>query len=52
MLFRSVDDTWLENDAWAAKGTLAVPYLLANGFEVLEARNRAAVLARRDESGS
>lgn len=47
-----VDDTWLENDAWAAKGTLAVPYLLANGFEVLEARNRAAVLARRDESGS
>jgi hypothetical protein len=41
-----VDDTWLENGCWTAKGTLAMPYLLANGFEVLEARNRAALLAR------
>lgn len=41
-----VDDTWLENGAWTAKGTLAMPYLIEQGFVVLEARNRAALLAR------
>lgn len=41
-----VDDTWLEDGHWTAKGTLAVPYLLAHGFELLEARNRAALLRR------
>lgn len=41
-----VDDTWLENGAWTAKGTLAMPYLIDQGFVVLEARNRAALLAR------
>lgn len=41
-----VDDTWLENGHWTAKGTLAVPYLLAHGFELVEARNRAALLRR------
>lgn len=41
-----VDDTWLENGEWTAKGTLAMPYLLDNGFKLLEARNRAALLAR------
>lgn len=41
-----VDDTWEENEGWAAKGTLAVPYLLRNGFGVVDARNRAALLKR------
>lgn len=43
-----IDDTWLSEDgAWAAKGTLAVPYLLENGFELMEARNRAVLMRRR-----
>lgn len=41
-----IDDTWLENEAWTAKGTTAMPFLLANGFELVEARNRAALLRR------
>lgn len=45
-----VDDTWLEDGRWTAKGTLAVPYLLANGFELVEARNRAALLRRKTEA--
>lgn len=46
-----VDDTWLEHERWVAKGTLAMPYLLANGFRLLEARNRAALLARNVDAG-
>lgn len=42
-----IDDTWLEDGRWTAKGTLAMPYLLANGFELVEARNRAALLRRQ-----
>ncbi len=41
-----VDDTWLEEGKWTAKGTLAVPYLLENGFRIVDARNRAALLER------
>jgi tetratricopeptide (TPR) repeat protein len=40
------DDTWIEDGLWVAKGTTAMPYLLENGFEVVEARNRAAILRR------
>lgn len=41
------DDTWTDADgAWTAKGATAMPLLLENGFRVLEARNRAALLAR------
>jgi hypothetical protein len=40
------DDTWVEDGRWVAKGTTAMPYLLENGFEVVEARNRAAILRR------
>lgn len=40
------DDTWLEDGKWTAKGTLGMPFLLANGFEVVEARNNAALLRR------
>lgn len=43
-----VDDTWLEDDQWTAKGTLAVPYLLSQGYTLIEARNRAALLAPAD----
>jgi hypothetical protein len=41
-----IDDTWLEDGRWTAKGTLAMPYLLKNGFQLLEVRNRAALLER------
>jgi len=43
-----VDDTWLVEGQWCAKGTLAMPYLLGHGFEIAEARNRAALLRRKD----
>ena len=41
------DDTWLDNGEWTAKGTLAMPFLLRSGFEVLQAQNRAALLSRK-----
>ena len=47
-----IDDTWLENGAWTAKGTLAMPYLLQNGFELIDARNRAALLKRAAAAGA
>jgi len=41
------DDTWTDGDGnWTAKGTTAVPFLIENGFEVIEARNRAILLKR------
>ena len=41
------DDTWVSSDGtWTAKGTLAMPYLLENGFEVISAENNAALLQR------
>lgn len=45
-----IDDTWLEEGNWTAKGTLAMPYLLEHGFRVLDVRNRAALLDRSKES--
>src|SRR3546814_16508885 len=44
-----IDDTWIDDGKWCAKGTLAVPYLLDNGFEIVEARNRAALLRRKNQ---
>jgi len=41
-----LDDTWVEDGRWVAKGTLAMPYLLANGFKLVESRNRAATMVR------
>ncbi len=42
------DDTWLDLEgAWTAKGKTAMPYLLAHGFDVIEAANRAALLVRK-----
>jgi len=46
-----LDDTWLEDGRWCAKGTLAVPYLLDNGFELIKARNRSVLLRRQKKSG-
>lgn len=40
------DDTWLDDGQWTAKGTTAMPYLLSNGFKLIDVRNRAALLAR------
>ncbi len=45
-----IDDTWLQDGKWAAKGTLAVPYLLDNEFELIETRNRAALLKRKQSN--
>lgn len=43
-----IDDTWTdEKGNWAAKGTTAVPFLLNNGFEILDARNRAVLMKRK-----
>jgi hypothetical protein len=39
-----VDDTWLHEGHWTAKGTLAVPHLLENGFHFLDIRNRAVLM--------
>jgi hypothetical protein len=47
-----VDDTWLEEGNWTAKGTLAMPYLLESGFELVEARNRAALLIKASRADS
>ena len=47
-----IDDTWLDDGRWSAKGTLAMPYLLEHGFELVEARNRAALLARQQRPGT
>lgn len=42
-----IDDTWLDGrGAWTAKGTLAVPFLLENGFEIERAANRAVLMRR------
>ena len=42
-----VDDTWQDDEGhWTAKGTLAVPFLLENGFKIIEARNRAVLMNR------
>lgn len=39
------DDTWTDADGqWLAKGTTAMPFLLENGFALLEACNNAALL--------
>lgn len=48
-----VDDTWLDEGAWTAKGTLAMPYLLEHGYTLIEARNRAALLSppQKDAGG-
>lgn len=42
-----IDDTWLDDGKWCAKGTLAMPYLLANGFELIDNKHRAALLRRK-----
>jgi hypothetical protein len=46
------DDTWRDMDGkWTAKGTTAMPFLLENGFEVIDERNRAALLRRSQRIG-
>ena len=42
-----VDDTWLHEGRWTAKGTLAVPHLLENGYHFLDIRNRSVLLGTR-----
>lgn len=42
-----IDDTWRdEQNKWTAKGTLAVPFLLNQGFKIIDERNRAVLLKR------
>jgi hypothetical protein len=42
-----VDDTWLHEGRWTAKGTLAVPHLLENGYHFLDIRNRAVLMGSK-----
>jgi len=41
-----LDDTWLENDQWAGKGTLALPWLLEHGWQLLSQANRGTVMVK------
>lgn len=44
-----IDDTWQDNEGnWTAKGTLAIPFLLDNGFEIIEVRNRAVLMKKKE----
>jgi hypothetical protein len=44
-LWVNIDDTWQDDSgSWIFKGTLAVPYLIENGFEVIASKNRAVFL--------
>jgi hypothetical protein len=42
-----VDDTWLHEGRWTAKGTLAVPHLLENGYHFLDIRNRSVLMGTK-----
>ena len=39
-----MDDTWLDSGRWAAKGTLSMPYFLENNLQLLDVRNKSALL--------
>jgi len=41
------DDTWMIEGKWTAKGTTAMPFLIESNFEVIEAKNRSALLRRK-----
>jgi hypothetical protein len=41
-----INDTYLHDATWAAKGAQAVPYLLSHGFELVDVRNRAVLLRK------
>jgi len=45
-----LDDTWFENDQWAGKGTLALPWLLEHGWQLISQANRGTVLVKTSES--
>ena len=40
------DDVFFKDDEWAGKGKLAMPYLLAAGFDIIE-RSKSTVVLRR-----
>jgi tetratricopeptide (TPR) repeat protein len=40
------DDVWFKDGSWRGKGTTAMPYLLANGFQVIHQGNNVAILLR------
>lgn len=42
-----LDDTWIENDLWAGKGALALPWLLDQGWQLLSCANRGTVLLKQ-----
>jgi hypothetical protein len=47
----AIDDTWQEAGAWQGKGALAVPWLLEQGWPLLEAANRAVVFCKPADGG-
>ncbi|MDY6823758.1 MAG: FkbM family methyltransferase [Thermodesulfobacteriota bacterium] len=46
-----IDDTWIENGRWTAKGTLAVPYLLSHHFNVALYGNKSALFTHSNFTG-
>lgn len=46
----AIDDTWPDAGAWQGKGALAVPWLLAQGWPLLEAADRAVVFLKPGDS--
>lgn len=40
------DDVWYKNGQWNGKGTTAVPYLIKQGFEIVQSTNNAVALMR------
>lgn len=42
----AIDDTWMESGQWVGKGALAVPWLLEQGWPMVEAANRAVVFLK------
>ena len=45
----AIDDTWEDAGSWEGKGAQAVPWLLAKGWTLLEAANRAVVFLKPAE---
>jgi len=48
----AIDDTWTEAGQWAGKGALAVPWLLEQGWPMVEGANRAVVFIKPPSDGA
>jgi hypothetical protein len=41
-----IDDTWTKEDSWTGKGTLALPWLLERGWELLSQADHGTILRK------